>query len=123
MHIFNRLAFVLSMALLSTSALASSTGMPYEDGMTRFAESINGPVVASFGVVVIVLGGLGFAFASQISEFFKWLFGVIAILGIVLNAAGLILWMGGSKGATVIVDEGQHSPYSEYSEEGAILPK
>lgn len=55
----------LTLCLVHTStALAASTGMPWETPLQDFLDSLTGPVAKIAGVAAVVITGLGIAFSE-----------------------------------------------------------
>ncbi len=52
------------MILLSQTAHAAGSSMPWEAPLTKILKSIEGPVAKIFGTIVIIMTGLGLAFGD-----------------------------------------------------------
>jgi type IV secretory pathway VirB2 component (pilin) len=79
-------AFVLS----ALSAGATSTGLPWENGLNKIQSSMSGPVMLAFGVIVIVAIAVTLAFAGEIVEILKRAGGSVLALGAGFGALAMV---------------------------------
>jgi type IV secretion system protein VirB2 len=87
--------------LFSSSAWASSAGMPWEGPMRRLVQSLTGPIAQAVGVFSIVGLGFGVAFSEGGSGMRKALWVVLG-LAVAFSAASFGLsFMGFSGGLAV----------------------
>ena len=56
---------VSALALMSATAQASGSSMPWEEPLQRILESIEGPVAKIIAVIVIIMTGLALAFGDS----------------------------------------------------------
>ena len=86
--------------LLTASAHAGGSSMPWETPLNNFLTSITGPVVKAGGILAIVATGLGLAF-SEGGGFMRKVVGVVFGLSITFSATTFIsdfLGYGGGAG-------------------------
>jgi type IV secretory pathway VirB2 component (pilin) len=83
---------VLSTALLlsALSVGATSTGLPWENGLNKIQTSMSGPVMLAFGVIVIVAIAVTLAFAGEIVEILKRAGGSVLALGAGFGALAMV---------------------------------
>ena len=55
----------LATFLLSTTAYATGTGMPWEAPLQQILDSVQGPVAKIIGVIIIIMTGLTLAFGES----------------------------------------------------------
>jgi type IV secretion system protein VirB2 len=75
-------AFVAAtLSLLSSTAFASSAGMPWEGPLARLVQSLTGPVAKGIGIAAIVIAALGMAMSEggQASKTFLRIIFALAI--------------------------------------------
>ncbi len=94
-------ATLLSFNLVTLSAFASSTGLPWESPLQKILDSLSGPVAKILGVIVIVIAGLGMAFGEAGGGMRK-LFQIVFGLSIAFTASSLLTTLFGFSGGSVI---------------------
>lgn len=84
-------ALILAAALVITSpALASGSGMPWEDPLQKVLESVQGPVAKIVAVLIIITTGLALAFGETAGGFRK-LIQIVFGLSIAFAASSFFL--------------------------------
>jgi len=83
--------------LLSLSASATSTGLPWESPLEKILASLTGPVAKILGVIAIVIAGFGIAFGEAGSGM-RRVFQVVLGLSIAFTASTLIVSLFGFSG-------------------------
>ena len=91
------IAAAAAVTLLSSSAFAAGTNMPWEGPLTQIVTSVTGPVAQAIGVLAIVALGFGFAFSEGGTSLRKVL-GVVLGLSIAFAAASFGLTFFGFAG-------------------------
>ena len=81
------------MLVASTPMYAQASGSPWEDAVSKLADSFTGPIARGLALVAIVVGGLAFAFGEGDSK--RMLAGIVFGLGMALGAAQLLVWLFG----------------------------
>jgi type IV secretory pathway VirB2 component (pilin) len=81
------------MLVASTPMYAQASGSPWEEAVTKLADSFQGPIARGLSLVAIVVGGLAFAFGEGDSK--RMLAGIVFGLGMALGALQLMTWMFG----------------------------
>ncbi|MEE4450512.1 TrbC/VirB2 family protein [Novosphingobium resinovorum] len=100
MHSFNppvytrlpqRLALVAAAALIfPVAAMASGSGMPWEEPLQQVLESVQGPVAKIVAVIIIITTGLALAF-GETSGGFRKLIQIVFGLSIAFAASSFFL--------------------------------
>jgi type IV secretion system protein VirB2 len=88
------------LSLMSTSAQASSTGMPWETGVQSIFDSLTGPLVGWIAVIVIIIGGLALAFGNMEGGA-KKIIGAVIGIAVVAGAPALAVQLGVVAGAVI----------------------
>ncbi len=97
----NRFSWFCLLLVVTTPALATSTGMPWETPLASLLSSLSGPVARVIGAVSITGLGLGMAF-SEGGSFMRKALWVVMGLAIAFNATSWGLsFMGFGGGLTV----------------------
>lgn len=98
----NRKLLLLALLMLAANtALATSTGMPWESPLNQALDSLTGPVSRVFGAVAFIVLGFGLAFSEGGGVMKKALL-VLFGLSIAFNAVSWGLsFMGFSGGLTI----------------------
>jgi type IV secretory pathway VirB2 component (pilin) len=98
---FAMLAVAILSILLTVPAHAAGSNMPWEAPLTQLLDSIQGPVVRIFAVIIIAITGLTLAFGDT-SGGFRRLVQVVFGLSIAFAATSFFLtFFGFTGGATV----------------------
>jgi len=80
-----KLSVLIGLLMIANTALAASTGMPWEDPLNQLLDSLTGPVSRVIGAVAIIGFGIGLAFSEGGSLLRKALWVVLG-LAIAFNA-------------------------------------
>ena len=56
--------YLFSLFVVSNTALAAGSGMPWEGPLQQILDSISGPIARTIGVAAIIVTGLGLAFGE-----------------------------------------------------------
>lgn len=80
----------LGMMLSSSPALASGSGMPWEQPLQQVLESVQGPVAKIVAVIIIIVTGLSLAF-GETSGGFRRLIQIVFGLSIAFAASSFFL--------------------------------
>ena len=80
----------LGCAVLSTSAWASGSGMPWEQPLQQVLESVQGPVAKIVAVIIIIVTGLTLAFGETAGGF-RRLIQIVFGLSIAFAASSFFL--------------------------------
>ena len=83
---------VFLLTILSTVALASSTGMPWETPLQTIENSLSGPVAKTIGVIAIIITGLMYALGESGSFFHKGV-GIVFGLSVAFSASTFLTSM------------------------------
>lgn len=83
-------AVVLFVLFAASNALASGSGMPWENMLTKIMDSITGPVAKALGVIVIASTGLALAFGEG-GHGFRKLLQIVFGLSIAFTASSFLL--------------------------------
>jgi type IV secretion system protein VirB2 len=98
---FAMLAVAILSVLLTIPAHAAGSNMPWEAPLTQLLDSIQGPVVRIFAVIIIAITGLTLAFGDT-SGGFRRLVQVVFGISIAFAATSFFLtFFGFTGGATV----------------------
>ena len=97
----SKLVTFMSLNFLAVTAMASSTGLPWESPLQKILDSLSGPVAKILGVIVIVIAGLGMAFGEAGGGMRK-LFQIVFGLSIAFTASSLLSTLFGFSGGSVI---------------------
>ena len=101
-RIFNLVLFFSLMSIiLTTTALAAGSGMPWEQPLTQILESIEGPVARIVAVIIITITGLSLAFGDT-SGGFRRLVQIVFGLSIAFAATSFFLAFFSFGGGAVI---------------------
>lgn len=71
-------------------AMASTTGMPWEDPLTTIKNSVTGQVAMVISLCAIVAAGVGLVFGGEFSGFVKTLLYVVLVISIIVGAANIL---------------------------------
>ena len=94
------LAFGLAIAV-SAPALASGSGMPWEQPLQQVLESVQGPVAKIIAVIIIIATGLALAFGDT-SGGFRKLIQIVFGLSIAFAASSFFLSFFSFSGGAVV---------------------
>ncbi|EJU12107.1 conjugal transfer protein TrbC [Sphingomonas sp. LH128] len=87
----DRLLFLATASvLIPASALASGSGMPWEEPLQQVLESVQGPVAKIVAVIIIITTGLALAF-GETSGGFRKLIQIVFGLSIAFAASSFFL--------------------------------
>lgn len=90
-ELLNRSAVIgTGLTLLAVSGTAGTTGLPWENGLNKIQQSMSGPVMLAFGVIVIVAIAITLAFAGEIVEILKRAGGSVLALGAGFGALAMV---------------------------------
>ena len=84
------LVAVVSVAVLSTPALAAGSNMPWEQPLQQILQSIEGPVSKIIAVIIIIVTGLTLAFGDTAGGF-RRLIQIVFGLSIAFAASSFFL--------------------------------
>jgi len=87
---FSRTALIATALLLPVTAMASGSGMPWEEPLQQILESVQGPVAKIVAVIVIITTGLALAFGES-SGGFRKLIQIVFGLSIAFAASSFFL--------------------------------
>ena len=91
--------FLVVLMLVTPSAFAAGSGMPWEGPLDRLIRSLTGPVAQALLTLAVLL--LGFAFAFSEGAFMRRILGVVLGGAIAATAASFALdFFGFTSGAT-----------------------
>ncbi len=99
--LFTLTTLVLAAMLVSHSATAAGTNMPWEQPLQQILDSIQGPVAKVMSVIVIILTGLALAF-GETSGGFRRLIQIVFGLSIAFAASSFFLTFFSFGGGAVI---------------------
>ena len=85
----------------SLSAHASSTGLPWEDPLSKIVDSITGPVAFGGSVLGIVVAGLTLIFGGEMDGFVQKIMMIALIVSIIVGAVNLLTLLFGVSGALI----------------------
>ncbi|WP_299693418.1 TrbC/VirB2 family protein [uncultured Vibrio sp.] len=86
----------------SFSSYASSTGMPWEDPLTRIVDSITGPVAFGASVLGIVVAGGSLLFGGDLDGFVQKIMILALVVAVVVGATNLLGTLFGVSGALIL---------------------
>ena len=89
-HALVAAATVVALALLTASAQASGSGMPWEEPLQQVLESVQGPVAKIIAVIIIITTGLTLAF-GETGGGFRRLIQIVFGLSIAFAASSFFL--------------------------------
>jgi len=92
-------AATLMMPMISATAQASATGMPWETGVQSIFDSLTGPLIGWIAVIVIIIGGLALAFGNMEGGA-KKIIGAVIGIAVVAGAPALAVQLGVVAGAS-----------------------
>jgi len=84
------LSFTVITLLLTTSAYAAGSGMPWEQPLQQILDSVQGPVAKIIAVIIIITTGLTLAF-GETSGGFRRLIQIVFGLSIAFAASSFFL--------------------------------
>ncbi|EIZ77476.1 trbC/VIRB2 family protein [Novosphingobium sp. Rr 2-17] len=85
-----QLTLIAAALLVPVTALASGSGMPWEEPLQQILESVQGPVAKIIAVIVIITTGLALAF-GETSGGFRKLIQIVFGLSIAFAASSFFL--------------------------------
>lgn len=86
----SRASLITTALLLPAAAMASGSGMPWEEPLQQILESVQGPVAKIVAVIVIITTGLALAF-GETSGGFRKLIQIVFGLSIAFAASSFFL--------------------------------
>ena len=86
----SRATLIATSLLLPVTAMASGSGMPWEEPLQQILESVQGPVAKIVAVIVIITTGLALAF-GETSGGFRKLIQIVFGLSIAFAASSFFL--------------------------------
>ena len=86
--------------IVTPSAFATATGLPWESPLQKILASLTGPVAKILGVIAIVIAGFGIAFGEAGSGM-RRVFQVVLGLSIAFTASTLVVTLFGFSGGAV----------------------
>lgn len=92
---------ILVILLLSNSAFAAGSGMPWEGPLQQILDSISGPISRSIGVVSIIVTGLGLAFGEGGGGMRRMLWVVFGLTIAFASTSFFLSFFGFSSGALI----------------------
>lgn len=90
------------LSLLTFTAQASSTGLPWEDPLSRVVDSFTGPVAFGASVLGIVAAGMGLIFGGDLTGIIQTVLIIALAVGIIVFATNLLSSLFGVSGAMII---------------------
>ena len=94
---------ILAMLILSPELMASTTGLPWEDPLTKIVNSIKGPVAFGISVISIVAAGAGLIFGGEIGTFMKSSIILALIISLIVFAVNILSKAFGIGSALILV--------------------
>jgi type IV secretion system protein VirB2 len=89
-HLPNSLLIAAAALVFPTVAMASGSGMPWEEPLQQILESVQGPVAKIVAVIIIITTGLALAF-GETSGGFRKLIQIVFGLSIAFAASSFFL--------------------------------
>ncbi|EQB12473.1 TrbC/VirB2 family protein [Sphingobium lactosutens] len=86
----SRATLIAAALLLPVTAMASGSGMPWEEPLQQILESVQGPVAKIVAVIIIITTGLALAF-GETSGGFRKLIQIVFGLSIAFAASSFFL--------------------------------
>lgn len=77
-------------------------GLPYESALTKLQQSATGPVAFVLSICGIVVGGGNLIFGGDLSGFFRTLFMLVLVMGILVSSVNVLQTLFG-QGATIAI--------------------
>ncbi|AQS39765.1 type IV secretory pathway, VirB2 component (pilin) [Shewanella psychrophila] len=71
-------------------ASSSSSGVPWEDPLSKFVASITGPVAFGISVLAIVAAGVTLIFGGEISGFIKTVIYIALVVALIVGATNVL---------------------------------
>lgn len=87
--------------VLASPAWATSTGLPWENGLQRIQQSATGPVMYSMGGIGIIAVVAMLLFHGEITEVLKRMSNTSLLLGLGFGAVTLMAVLWGASGALI----------------------
>ncbi|WP_017817491.1 TrbC/VirB2 family protein [Vibrio harveyi] len=97
-----KLGIAVQTLLISATANASSTGMPWEDPLSRIVDSITGPVAFGASVLGIVVAGATLIFGGQLDSFVQKIMILALVISIIVGATNLLSVLFGTSSTLVM---------------------
>ena len=94
------LAAIIMTPMISATAHATTTGMPWETGVQSIFDSLTGPLIGWIAVIVIIIGGLALAFGNMEGGA-KKIIGAVIGIAVVAGAPALAVQLGVVAGASI----------------------
>ena len=94
---------ILAMMALSPDLLATTTGLPWEDPLTKMVNSIKGPIAFGVSVIAIVAAGAGLVFGGEIGTFMKSTIILALIISLIVFAVNILSGAFGVGSALIMV--------------------
>ena len=102
------LYWVLAIAVLAVLVLmpdfahaaTTSSSMPWEDPLTKFKDSVTGPVAIGVAILAIAATGMTLIFGGEMNEFTRKMIMVVLVVSIIVFAAQVLTNLTG-KSATI----------------------
>jgi type IV secretion system protein VirB2 len=93
-------ALILSIADSAYASAGGGGGLPYESALAKLQHSATGPVAFGLSIVGIVVGGGTLIFGGDLSGFFRTMFVLTLVIGILVSSANVLQGLFGA-GATI----------------------
>jgi|SRR5882672_8092617 len=91
---------ILSNAGSAYASAGGGGGLPYESAIGKLQHSATGPIAFGLSIVGIVVGGGQLIFGGDLSGFFRTMFTLVLVVGILVSANNVLQTLFGA-GATI----------------------
>lgn len=75
---------------LCSASVGSGGGLPYEDWLEKFRDSVTGPIAFTFGLVGIVTAGSILIFGGELNAFMRSILVLILIMAFIVAAQNIL---------------------------------
>ncbi|MGF6710873.1 type IV secretory pathway VirB2 component (pilin) [Luteibacter sp. W1I16] len=105
LHSFSVLRLLATMAILLVSVLLpeiafaedAELALPYEEGLGKFQESLEGPVPFAISLVGIVGCGAMLIFGGEITGFMRTMIFIVLVVAVMVQAKNVVSMLGGTR--------------------------
>lgn len=97
-----KLGIAVQTTFISAAANASSTGMPWEDPLSRIVDSVTGPVAFGASVLGIVVAGATLVFGGQLDGFVQKIMILALVISLIVGAVNLLSVLFGTSSTLVM---------------------
>lgn len=88
--LFLRASVALSLLFSALARASSSSGMPWEDPLSKVVDSITGPVAFGISVLGIVAAGIALVFGGQLDGFIQKLAILALVIALIVFAVNVL---------------------------------